>query len=107
MGARQSEVKQGRRADELERVAQQDDEAAVVAVCGVAGGQDAEEAGQEERKAGVAERERRVGDLVDLPGDCHGLRLGTENDEQASGLVEAKVARLKGAAGTWGTTGGL
>jgi len=83
------------RADGLHHVAEQDDAAAVVAVGGVAGGEHAEDAGQKEREAGEAKLQRRVCDLVDLPGDRHGLRLGAKDGHQPRDLVEPEVTRTK------------
>ena len=87
----ESDPEQGGGGDGLEGVAGEDDGALVVAVGDVAGGQHEEEPGQEQCEAGVAERERGVGDLVDLPGDGDGLRLGAEDDKQPRGLIEAEI----------------
>ncbi len=76
----------------LERVADEDDLAAVEAVGNVAGGQDEEQAGQKEHEAGVAEVDGFVGDGVDLPGDGERLRLRAKDDDDARELIADKVA---------------
>jgi len=89
-------------ADCLQGIAGKDDAPAVVAVGGMACGEHADEAGEEEREAGEAEFQGRVGDLVDLPGDCDRLRLGPDDDHEARGLVQTEVARTEGVARTNG-----
>src|ERR1019366_5707867 len=91
----QRKVDQRQGAEGLRCIAAEDDGAAVVAVGDVSGSEHEEDDGGEERQPGEAERERGVGNLVDLPGDSDGLRLRAKNDQQAGRLVEAEVARKK------------
>ncbi len=67
----------------MQRVAGEDEQAAVVAVCCMARGQNAEKAGKKERESGEAEHGRAVRELVDLPGDGDGLRLRADDGDKA------------------------
>ena len=92
-GAAEREAQQNAAAEGLKGVAGEDDAAAVVAIGDVARGEHEEQPGKEQREAGVAEIERGVRDLVDLPRHGHRLCLGPEDHEQTRRLVEAEVAR--------------
>ena len=89
-------------ADGLQGIAGEDDAATIIAVGGVAGGEHADEAGEEEGEAGEAKLKGGVGDLVNLPGDGDRLRLGSYDDHEARGLVQTEVARTEGVARTNG-----
>jgi hypothetical protein len=77
--------------DQLGAHAQQDDGAAVVGVCHVAGPQDQRQEGRELRQADQAQVEQAVGDLVDLPADGDALHLDGEGAQEAGGQVEGEV----------------
>jgi len=64
---------------------------AIEAVGHVPGRQHEEEAGKEERQAGVAQVQRAVGDGVDLPGHRHRLRLRAQDGRHARQLVPPEI----------------
>src|ERR1035441_8666614 len=96
MAAAVGEGEQTGSADDLERIADEDDLAAVEAVGDVSRRQEKERAGKKKREAGKAQVEGAVGNGVDLPGDGDRLRLRAEDDGDAGQLVEAEVARGEG-----------
>src|SRR5664280_2382715 len=59
------------------------------------GGKHEEETWCEEGQPGEAEIERRMGDLVDLPGHRDVLRLRSQDHQKARRLVESEIAREK------------
>ncbi len=89
------EPQQQRRARRLERIAQQHHAPAVKPVGDVAGRQQKKQSRQKQREPGVAQVERAMRDLVDLPGNRKRLRLGPDHNCAARRLVQAKIARLK------------
>src|ERR1700719_4123492 len=80
---------------QLHGVADEDDVAAVVAVGDMAGGEEKQDAGQEEREPGVAKAERAMSDEIDLPGDGDGLRFRSDDDEETGYLIAQKVSGLE------------
>ena len=80
----------------LQRIAQQHNRAAVIAVGDMARGQHEDDARKKERESRVAELQRRVRDLVHMPRNAHGLRFRAHYADQARRRVEAKITRPPG-----------
>ena len=86
MRAGEGEIKKERRRGALQDVDAEHDAAAVDAVGGVARRQHHHDHGQELGQADIAQRERIVGDVVDLPADgddlhLHGQRAAKPEEE--------------------------
>ena len=97
-GRMQRKPHQRQRASACSRITDQDDPAPVVAVGHVARGQHEEDSRREQRQPGQAQIQRRMRDLVHLPGHRDRLRLRAQNHQQPRRLVEPEVARQKRAA---------
>src|SRR5579883_199638 len=95
MQAMPCKEKQRQRAENLERVADNNHLPPVEAVRGVSGGQHKQQSGQKECQPRVSKIERAVRNLINEPRNGERLRLCADNDEHARKLVEAKIAGQK------------
>ena len=92
MQAMQGEGQQRQGAQDLEKVADQDHQAPVVAVGNMARRQQKYQPGQKQHQPRVAQIDRPVGDLIDLPGYSHRLGFGAHDDHHPCQLIAAKVS---------------
>ena len=93
-------------ANNLQRVANEDDLPAVKAVSHVAGRKDEQQARKKQGQSGIAQVQRPVGNGVNLPRHRDRLRLGAEDGHQPRQLVSLEVAERKGFHAANGRFGG-
>src|SRR6185437_6719096 len=88
--------------DELQRIASENDQAPVIAVSDMPGGNQKYQSRQEEHKPGISKIDRAVGDLINLPSYRDGLRFGAHDYDYPGQLVAPEISKSEGC-----RTGGL
>ncbi len=107
-GARRARQEPERdRADRREHMASDEDPAAIEAIGGVPRREREGDHREELREPDVPQRDRAVGERVDLEAHRHGLHLQGDRREGAAGSEEAEVAGAKGGEGRDGEGRGV